>query len=819
MGTIEDFFYQKNRQGGYAFDPPSWSQKQPEPPVTKQPTSPYTAFTQRPVATQTPQAYGTPGDFSAYKVPGFTQQWGAPDGSTSSTPQFGVRDAFIQNINGAISPFAANPSLAPPQLDLQALYGNAQDMVANGWQNPFTQAFQPSTPQYSGLPTAPSPQSQGIQDLFKQNNIQAPPGFIDQLITLLGGSAPRPALPSPATKYPAIPGPNDDPHLGRVPHDAIPAPTTKYPILLGPNDNPYKPGNARPIQPAPQGTPYGKLVDIDQDGVDDRTQYKTSDEALQAKERQDAKNTALRWLNFQRPEYPGGPSEYKSADDIDPLAALEYRRPGSKSFLDSIGTRLGDESPARILNNLRAVGKQFTPEEEAALANYLSVFDVAEKMPSIGETSDYYNARDRLAQRYNTARNALQAAFNNTKKQKEVDEYRKSWGDTQSPGAATPIQPPSTGTPYSKSPSQPDEFADAYERVKVRETKIGTNETAPWRPQSLKTEAILLKERLDKEKRENDQFEMTLGQYSRGYVDVGDSVSRIAGKSVAELYKDYLREWDASGGSLPQFVYWFREKYAQPPQQAAQLPSKPLTAAPKPAAEASKAFVSEPAKAPQPAPQPGQAQPIQLEHPADPFLQPTRGGLANPIQPPSQGTPYGQTQSDLPWEQPGFWNTRTGSESEIDRKWSQVQRADPTAAMYLDDRAPGSNRTYRSIDDRYDDYLLQRDNVAAIAEKMGQKIPRELTFDEFSRLYSTKQRLNNNVRAAKRAKNPSDPTNWSPDELSEYLTQQNGVAKTNAAIKQYYEGQRKGVNMSAFEARAQAVRVYGEAAVSRALGG
>ena len=52
---------------------------------------------------------------------------------------------------------------------------------------------QPSSPRVQGRPD----NRMAIQDLFTKNNIQAPQGFMDQLIGLLGGSAPQPQLPTP----------------------------------------------------------------------------------------------------------------------------------------------------------------------------------------------------------------------------------------------------------------------------------------------------------------------------------------------------------------------------------------------------------------------------------------------------------------------------------------------------------------------------------------------------------------------------------------------------------------------------------------------
>jgi hypothetical protein len=60
---------------------------------------------------------------------------------------------------------------------------------------------QPSSPGVQGRPD----NRMAIQDLFTKNNIQAPQGFLDQLIGLLGGNA-------PPTQMPPMPGGGHDPN-------------------------------------------------------------------------------------------------------------------------------------------------------------------------------------------------------------------------------------------------------------------------------------------------------------------------------------------------------------------------------------------------------------------------------------------------------------------------------------------------------------------------------------------------------------------------------------------------------------------------------
>lgn len=81
--------------------------------------------------------------------------------------------------------------------------------------------------------------------------------------------------------------------LTAPPPQARPAPDP-FPIKA----LPASPGQAQPIQPPSLGEPYGgKLVDIDKDGIDDRQQYGSPQEAMQAKKRADGNRSALEALS------------------------------------------------------------------------------------------------------------------------------------------------------------------------------------------------------------------------------------------------------------------------------------------------------------------------------------------------------------------------------------------------------------------------------------------------------------------------------------------------------------------------------------------
>lgn len=108
----------------------------------------------RPVQTQsqgTPYGAQFTGGNYAYATPEnrpapFTARYTNFDGSVSDQPNFGQRDAFIQNINDAMLPYYTGQAKGPPQFDFQSMYRRAGDMVKDGWQNPFAQPPVPRQP-------------------------------------------------------------------------------------------------------------------------------------------------------------------------------------------------------------------------------------------------------------------------------------------------------------------------------------------------------------------------------------------------------------------------------------------------------------------------------------------------------------------------------------------------------------------------------------------------------------------------------------------------------------------------------------------------
>lgn len=73
--------------------------------------------------------------------PSFQAAYKNIDGSLSSQPNYATRDAFIQNINDAILPYQMGQRSGIPQFDIPGLMSAANNMVANGYQNPLAGLF------------------------------------------------------------------------------------------------------------------------------------------------------------------------------------------------------------------------------------------------------------------------------------------------------------------------------------------------------------------------------------------------------------------------------------------------------------------------------------------------------------------------------------------------------------------------------------------------------------------------------------------------------------------------------------------------------
>ena len=107
------------------------------------------------------------------------------------------------------------PKEAADRLEQSPISRDAQPNKFGHWEGTFQPASpggQPSSPRVQGRPD----NRMAIQDLFTKNNVQAPQGFMDQLIALLGGSAPpsqMPPVPGGAPE-PNAPGSPPRMHMG-----------------------------------------------------------------------------------------------------------------------------------------------------------------------------------------------------------------------------------------------------------------------------------------------------------------------------------------------------------------------------------------------------------------------------------------------------------------------------------------------------------------------------------------------------------------------------------------------------------------------------
>ena len=134
---------------------------------------------QSPYATSTPYAAYNPNianNPQAPRPPAFQASYGQPDGSFSSQPNFGQRDAFIQNLNQQ----AGMQAGGMPQFNFGQAWNQAGNMVQQGWQNPFA----PQSP-FAGqmaVPGGMADPGQQIRELLPQvaDSTQTPSGLYDQ---------------------------------------------------------------------------------------------------------------------------------------------------------------------------------------------------------------------------------------------------------------------------------------------------------------------------------------------------------------------------------------------------------------------------------------------------------------------------------------------------------------------------------------------------------------------------------------------------------------------------------------------------------------
>ena len=142
-----------------------------------------------------PQSQGTPYG----QQPPFMQSMYTPFGQMNPNQYYQQRDAFIQTANDQMGQYMANGGVyqgqgapppawgQPPQFNPMQMWGQAGDMVQQGWQNPYTQPAQNSQyddwaarPAYRqvGAPTNAQFYGEKAQEQFQKyaaQNQQAPP--------------------------------------------------------------------------------------------------------------------------------------------------------------------------------------------------------------------------------------------------------------------------------------------------------------------------------------------------------------------------------------------------------------------------------------------------------------------------------------------------------------------------------------------------------------------------------------------------------------------------------------------------------------------
>jgi hypothetical protein len=261
-----DYSAYRPQQGGYSAYNPGQAQPTQQPSFgtayNPQQSSPYPYGGQ----TQAPPFQFRATDFmgNQFNNPGeFTSQQGAMLQALNQQRSQQIGNMFTQGTPmGSLDPFAA--------------YGQGQQMLQDGFQNPF------APPGMGQQPMGQQPGGQ-FQDLFQQFGFAPPPGFMDALIQRLGGQ--QGGQPPGQSPPPSIAGmhKHGDPAsykeflLGSPPGQAQPGFTTMAmgeegspqrpgqaqpdfgvatTMAMGEEGSPQRPGQAQPVQQPSQGTPY-----------------------------------------------------------------------------------------------------------------------------------------------------------------------------------------------------------------------------------------------------------------------------------------------------------------------------------------------------------------------------------------------------------------------------------------------------------------------------------------------------------------------------------------------------------------------------------
>jgi hypothetical protein len=255
-GSSQDYYLTK-QPAGQAQSTPTPSQGTPYAAYAPNSSSSYAANTDGVNRTYNTNNYNNAdaGNFAnnpASRPAPFTQGATGLGGQQFSDPSqaFAQRDAMIDRLNNSKSKYTANAGVYQgdgpppasfgqrPQYDFNSLMGQANDIVQQGWTNPFSQPAggqpQPASP--GGFPNPP-------------------PSYGQQVMTGQRGAAYYPGGPGGFPTPPPSPRPQLGAEAGYPGFD---------PRTQAPSGQPLRPENAQPIAPQQPGSYYP--------GFDPRTQ-------------------------------------------------------------------------------------------------------------------------------------------------------------------------------------------------------------------------------------------------------------------------------------------------------------------------------------------------------------------------------------------------------------------------------------------------------------------------------------------------------------------------------------------------------------------
>lgn len=186
--------------------------------------------------------------WSPQNIQPFTQTLNTPFGQMNPGQYYQQRDAFIQSANNQMGQYMPGQQMhgQAPQFNVGQMWGQAGDMVQQGWQNPFAQWQQPAAP--------PAQQQRAMQ------NYAAPPQSAQpQNYYGLGTQQAWEQAGSPKSMPQQGFGPGGLRTADFRDHnsDGVDDRDQGVNAPFMPPSQSFRPGQAEPIAPQSQGTPYG----------------------------------------------------------------------------------------------------------------------------------------------------------------------------------------------------------------------------------------------------------------------------------------------------------------------------------------------------------------------------------------------------------------------------------------------------------------------------------------------------------------------------------------------------------------------------------